>query len=659
MTLSDKKFRDYQHEAVLAVGVSFEEGLRSVLLTLATGLGKTHIAFLYFRELVLHEHPSIRVLFLVHSLDILTQSRDEFLATFPEFKNVVGMLTGTEKTGTERQFLFATFQSMAPRLAEFAPEAFDYIVIDEAHHAVAPSFAPVVKHFTGKRLGLTATPERMDGLDIMTLFDVVAYDYPLHEAIVDEWLASVDYYLHTDNINQTALREYAKSVAGDERRVTKKMIDDTLFLSPREAAVAEIVQRKQTELSAKKGGEPVKTIHFFTSHDHLWHALDFYPDALPYHSGMSGKDLREIFAWFKSGDMHEILVVDKFNEGVDIPDAELLVFHRATDSARIWLQQLGRGTRRTDMKDRLAVLDFVGNCDRVLYVSELAQKVREYSETVGEPQDSLTISELPFEISFTEEIRDLLTMLERLKADFYPTVEEASASVRAIKIRTETEYRATYKRDQRLPSNPNSYYADKGWVSWPMFLRGRPGFYPTVEEASIAARNLGLTCQREYIAERKKDLRLPSSPNLYYADKGWVSWGTFLRLETLSGYYLTFEEASAAVRVLGIEDITVYRVRRGEDPRLPKQPHNTYASRGWVSWPHFFGRKARSVAKRGETYLTVEVASEAAQKLGIEAAHEYVARYKEDPLLPSSPHVYYVDKGWVSWPHFLGKTKQS
>jgi signal recognition particle subunit SEC65 len=117
--------------------------------------------------------------------------------------------------------------------------------------------------------------------------------------------------------------------------------------------------------------------------------------------------------------------------------------------------------------------------------------------------------------------------------------------------------------------------------------------------------------------------------------------------------YPTYEEAQQAVRMLGINFQTEYlkQQRHKEDPRLPGHPQEYYKDKGWVNWPEFFGRK------RPEYYPTYEEAQQAVRILGIKNATEYVKqkRFKEDPRLPSNPHRYYKDKGWVDWPEFLVK----
>jgi hypothetical protein len=233
----------------------------------------------------------------------------------------------------------------------------------------------------------------------------------------------------------------------------------------------------------------------------------------------------------------------------------------------------------------------------------------------------------------------------RRGSDMYATHDLASQATQKLKIANPEEYKERYKEDPRLPSAPHVLYA-ADWISWPYFLRGerKTEFYKTIEQASDAAVALGITSARDYALKSKNDPRLPSNPNHTYA-ASWISWPHFLRLLTK---YEFLSEASAATRVLGVSTITEYLKRHKEDPRLPRNPSQTYAKE-WISWPHFL---------RGEEpkdfYATQAEASLVAQKLGITSKSVYMMRYKEDLRLPSNPQQVYASE-WKGWPHFLGK----
>ncbi|MFL0839115.1 VPA1269 family protein [Vibrio parahaemolyticus] len=248
----------------------------------------------------------------------------------------------------------------------------------------------------------------------------------------------------------------------------------------------------------------------------------------------------------------------------------------------------------------------------------------------------------------------------------YKTLEEASAAAisllkkHGIEKPTYALYKAHYKQDPRLPSNPNRHY--DSFTSWTEFLGKRAPIkkYETLEEASAAAAALLKSegkkpVKASYLECYKQDPRLPSNPNIFY--DSFTSWHEFLDKETSVGKYETLEEASAAAIALfkkhGVEPTaSSYRRHYKEDPRLPSNPHAIYGSS--TSWLDFLGKEA-SVKK----YETLEEASAAAialfKKHGIEpTSSSYKKHHKEDPRLPIEPNKSYDN--FTSYPEFLGKT---
>ncbi len=232
-----------------------------------------------------------------------------------------------------------------------------------------------------------------------------------------------------------------------------------------------------------------------------------------------------------------------------------------------------------------------------------------------------------------------------IKASYYlyPTLAEASKAAQKLGIKTAREYRACYKDDPYLPSNPLGTYL-KEWISWPEFLGTVRDYYSTLAEASKAAQTLGIKKYDEYCKRYKEDPRLPLDPRDKYP-KEWNSWPEFLG--TARDYYSTLAKASKAAQTLGIKTSSEYKKRYREDPRLPSRLSKKY-SKEWVSWPDFLGTVVE--------YSTLVEASKAAQLLGIKIWAEYRKRYKEDPLLPSDPLKTYP-KEWISWPEFLGTVR--
>ena len=174
------------------------------------------------------------------------------------------------------------------------------------------------------------------------------------------------------------------------------------------------------------------------------------------------------------------------------------------------------------------------------------------------------------------------------KIKLYPTYEEAKRAVAVRNIKSHDEYTKRYKEDPRLPSNPNSTYAAKGWIDWYDFLgKTTKVFYSTFEKAKRAVKRLNIKNQIEYHKRYKEDPRLPSNPNATYANKGWIGWSDYFGKPT-KVFYPTYKEAKRAVAVINIKSQSEYQKRYKEDPRLPSDPYRFYKDKGWIGFFDFF-----------------------------------------------------------------------
>lgn len=233
----------------------------------------------------------------------------------------------------------------------------------------------------------------------------------------------------------------------------------------------------------------------------------------------------------------------------------------------------------------------------------------------------------------------------------YSCLDEASLAARRLGIKSADEYRVMYKRNPRLPSMPQNKYPGE-WCDWYTFLgtSASGGRYPSLGEAAAATIRLGITSSSEYKTGYKNDLRLPSSPSIYYPDS-WRGWHDFLGISPPARKYDSVDEASASARNLGFTSISKYNNGYKEDPRLPSNPSDQY-KKEWVSWYDFLGTKPRIE----QVYKTLADASKAARALGIRSGPEYSEKYKVDPSLPGKPEAYYSSE-WTDWYDFLGHSK--
>lgn len=337
--------RPYQLQASRALEEARDGGHNRALVHLATGLGKTVLAA--SDALSYQDKHGGRILFVSHMNEINSQA----MATF-------------KKMGDTIHLTCATFQSLYSRLDVFDPKEFDYIVWDEAHHTEAATFKAVREHFQPKfELGLTATPTRADGLDILEYFGEPVFVKGLAEGIAENWLSSVDYHIVLDDAVKMAVKDGFSAKTLDEIRA--------LFaIRVRNEVIAANVMEKREDI----GLASAKTIVFCQNQQNA-EEMALLLGGQAYHAGVPSEARKKIMGAFRKGSLQIICTVDMFNEGVDIPDARLVVFLRSTSSATIFQQQLGRGLRRSKGKKSVTVLDFVANVERIDLVRDLGHTI--------------------------------------------------------------------------------------------------------------------------------------------------------------------------------------------------------------------------------------------------------------------------------------------
>ena len=624
---------DYQEQAIERL-----EGKSLALLVMATGLGKTIVvATLIKKQEIKMRH---RVLILCHNNDILRQDLGEFRKVLGP-KPSLRTFFGEEKDwdADKADVLFASFQTFRTHKGVFFENEFDFVVVDEGHHSQAVTFKKVIKYFRPKKmLGITATPERGDERDIREIFGSEVIEYPLEEGIAKGWLTPVEYHIITDNLNTSALKRLVRETVGEKRRVSIKQLNETIFVRARDEAVSEIIQ------GFAKGK---KAIIFCESIAHADNFQRFLPNSKAFHT-KSGKN-KEVLQSFREGKIQYILAVNKLNEGVDIPDTEIVVFLRCTDSKTIFLQQLGRGLRKIPGKEKVTVLDFVANCERLVAVKEMVEKIKKITGENGDLyKDPLHVLGDTFDFLFTDEQLDILNLIRRINEPFYPTWQEASEAAIKLKVKKQTDYYKRYKVNPKLPSQPNRIYKD--FPGWKVFLGGeKKSFYSTWQEASEAAIRLLAKTKEDYMDKYRIDSKLSSNPNRIYKD--FPGWGIFLKKNTFIRQnkelaYLTWQEASKAAVKIGISNSKQYQKNYKIDPRLVFAPNLFY--KDFPGWAVFFGRY-----KKEPIYLTWQEASKAAIELKIKSILDYRKKYKADLKLRADPNRVYKD--FPGFDIFLGK----
>lgn len=229
----------------------------------------------------------------------------------------------------------------------------------------------------------------------------------------------------------------------------------------------------------------------------------------------------------------------------------------------------------------------------------------------------------------------------------YATYAEAKEAAKLLGFNSVTSYHAGYKQDPRLYVNPDQML--EGWVDWYDYLGNeRPinKYYSTYCEARKAARSLGFRTSTGYMAEYEKDPKLPSTPSQIYED--WVDWYDYLGKVRPSSKYSSYTEAREAVKSIKIKNQDDYKERYREDPKLSSNPERTL--NGWVNWFDFLGKEQPS-----SKYSSYKEARKAARSLNFKNQEEYIANYKKDPRLYSSPDKMFED--WIDWYDYLGNER--
>ena len=319
-------------------------GVNRSLVISATGSGKTYLAAFD----ALNFNPQ-RLLYVVHEGSILRKSLETFQEVFNGLK-YCGMYSGEAKE-LDADFIFTTNVSMCKSLELFGKKEFDYIIIDECHHAVADTYKRIIEYFEPEfLLGLTATENRMDNKDVVELFgNNIPYELRLRDAIINDLIVPFHYFGIRDELVNYGLTD------SEERRMISQIStpENCQFIHQQ-------IEKHRVE------GQKLKALAFCRNIQHARMMADNLGDY--YHTAyLTGKNKtgERIRAYndlqSDQKDLEILFAVDILNEGVDIPGVNMVLFLRPTESSTIFIQQLGRGLRKYANKPYVTILDFIGN----------------------------------------------------------------------------------------------------------------------------------------------------------------------------------------------------------------------------------------------------------------------------------------------------------
>ncbi|AOX43944.1 DEAD/DEAH family helicase [Spiroplasma sp. NBRC 100390] len=396
-----KYLYDFQKDIVAKLQYRRKLGKNAHLVIMATGTGKTVVAaFDYFYQLQAKGGQLVKILFLAHQKEILDQALQTFRGVLMD--QTFGEVMYEGKTSENNAHLFATIQTMANKLSQFKRDHFDVIIFDEAHHIAATTFDQVFNYFQPQQvLGLTATPEREDGKSIKKYFaDEYAAELRLWDAINQRLLCPFDYYCIDDNtvdltgVDLNADNELFKKLNTTARNdLLLKMIDKYIGLYAKPTALIFCVTTEHAKLVAT-----------FLRANHL---------RADYLTSENREQRTRILHEFKIGRINYLCVVNMFNEGIDVPEINTIILLRPTNSKTVYLQQLGRGLRKTELKSRLEVYDLISNIDSKYDITIGIKNL--YDPKLTSIKGLLANEGLPYNCTITLEQRSQKVILNNLR----------------------------------------------------------------------------------------------------------------------------------------------------------------------------------------------------------------------------------------------------
>jgi superfamily II DNA or RNA helicase len=373
--------RDYQLSPIGNIVKHVQQNYeKSGIVIMATGLGKTHVIASAISHLLGKDSNFNRVLILAHTNELVYQLEKSFWPFLSKYQQTA-IWNSYEKGDLESsQLTFACIFSVTNEIERLGELPFDYdlIVIDEAHHAGNKSYRELIRHTkAGEKhgpylIGMTATPWRSDEYLLEEIFREKFCSIDIVQGMANGYLANVDYRMHVDNIDWRQLSKI--------KNVTPRALNKTLFIQEWDDAVIDVLSKTWPEQKNPKAIVFCSRVdHAITIRDRI-NATGFAMAGVIYSGSYNGKKMSQIDRSVLLCDFADDLIgvvcaVDIFNEGIDVPDVNIIVFQRVTHSRRIFVQQLGRGLRISPGKEKVIVLDFVSDIRRFAAGLELKEKL--------------------------------------------------------------------------------------------------------------------------------------------------------------------------------------------------------------------------------------------------------------------------------------------
>jgi superfamily II DNA or RNA helicase len=403
MCLMDRNAREYQEQAIRSTIQAYNEGKKRALVVMATGLGKTFVACETVKRI--NAVSPVRILVIAHTNELVYQIEKAFWPFLSKHQETT-VWNGYEQPSQERLEKSSAVFSCLNTIADYVQRGkelphFDLIIIDECHHVGGQMYNAVLHDtMAGAQngpflLGLTATPWRPDDIDLADYFGEPLVRVDIVTGLRNGFLSNVDYRMYTDNINWEALGDLKG------KNFSPRQINRTLFITEWDDAVVFELKRVWQEQHKPRAIVFCGTIdHAVTMRDRI-NSLGFCNASAIYSQTSTGRTMdpaerNRALCDFQDGAIDVLCAVDILNEGVDVPDVNIIVFQRVTHSRRIFIQQLGRGLRLSKDKEKVIVLDFVSDIRRFAAGIDLKDGLSEEGPAPGNP---VRIS-LPHNVTF-------------------------------------------------------------------------------------------------------------------------------------------------------------------------------------------------------------------------------------------------------------------
>ena len=355
----------YQSDIIETVINAYSNGSKKALYIVATGMGKTIIAATIANKL--YKAGLKKILVVCHSAALAIQLQKSFWCQIDKTMKTRLFMEGRIPIPIEG-INFGLYQTLFNNLGGLPPGVFDLVIVDEAHHARANAFEVCLNHLKPKFLiGMTATPWRSDGLALEQMFGIPLAKVSLVDGMRMGFLAKVDYRLMCDNINWNEVSKMSKT------KISIRDLNRRLFIPQRDDAIISDIKKVAREMTRPKIAVFSPSVAHAESFAKLLNVSGIPTGCV---TSKDKQNAHKVLLEFSADRLSAITAVDILNEGIDVPDINILVFLRATHSRRIFVQQLGRGLRTSKYKDKVIVLDFVTDIRRLALVRAFNEEAK-------------------------------------------------------------------------------------------------------------------------------------------------------------------------------------------------------------------------------------------------------------------------------------------